>query len=564
LFDGLTAPGPWRDIGRDLVGSAHTESPAAAMSWAMSDDAVVGFDPRTTAKVPNSHAPATVADHTLTWDARGRLQKVADGSTGADALTIDWTRDNRPALIETAGGTEERFYDASGRLARIKFDSGESIDRIYDGPNLLREVAGCGSRTWLPGPAGQLDTPLDEPLGYDIDWNLDCGDPEPLFEIADDELDASGKASFALVQDMHRDVVAVVDAAGEVAERSFYTPDGERVVLSRGAIDPATGERGPGTLCTDTLGAPCRSRVGNPLGYVAAWRSPVSGLLHLRDREYLPELRIFASPDPAGLTDSTDVWMYVTGDPVNFWDPWGWEGTPTEGDHVAEFWNSFGRNICHSACVVSDSGEQEDRNWPTAVRSESPITSDAEIEDRVNEVLEDREFISDTTESGLVNNQENFFTELFAGIFGMRRGSGSALSEALEEPTGPRGRARTPNEETEAAATARASTVTETEAAGGVGGRFHPDRLVDHFERHGGDFGARTAAEYEQMADRFLTDPRPEGVLERVRPNGDVVRFDPSTDTFGVVSRDGTIRTFYRPDPAVHGRASNLEYFNAQ
>jgi hypothetical protein len=150
---------------------------------------------------------------------------------------------------------------------------------------------------------------------------------------------------------------------------------------------------------------------------------------------------------------------------VNFWDPWGWEGTPTVGDHVAEFWNSFGRNICHSACVVSDSGEQEDRNWPTAVRSEGPITSDAEIEDRVNEVLEDREFIADTTESGLVNNQENFFTELFAGIFGMRRGSGSALSEALEEPTGPRGRARTPNEETEAAATARASTVRETEAA---------------------------------------------------------------------------------------------------
>ena len=106
--------------------------------------------------------------------------------------------------------------------------------------------------------------------------------------------------------------------------------------------------------------------------------------------------------------------------------------------------------------------------------------------------------------------------------------------------------------------------VAEGLAAGGVGRRFHPDRLVDHFERHGGDFGARTAAEYEQMADRFLTGPRPEGVLERVRPNGDVVRFDPSTDAFGVVSQDGTIRTFYRPDPAVHGRATNLEYFNAQ
>jgi hypothetical protein len=57
-------------------------------------------------------------------------ERSTPGSTGAEALTIDWARDNRPALIETAGGTEERFYDASGRLARIKFDSGESIDRI--------------------------------------------------------------------------------------------------------------------------------------------------------------------------------------------------------------------------------------------------------------------------------------------------------------------------------------------------------------------------------------------------------------------------------------------------
>jgi filamentous hemagglutinin len=119
--------------------------------------------------------------------------------------------------------------------------------------------------------------------------------------------------------------------------------------------------------------------------------------------------------------------------------------------------------------------------------------------------------------------------------------------------------------EKELAATAPAAPIAPLgEAAGGVGRRFHPDRLVDHFERHSGDFGARTAAEYEQMADRFLTGPRPEGVLERVRPNGDVVRFDPSTDAFGVVSRDGTSRTFCRPDPAVHGRATNLEYFNAR
>jgi hypothetical protein len=40
-----------------------------------------------------------------------------------------------------------------------------------------------------------------------------------------------------------------------------------------------------------------------------------------------------SKPDPAGLADSTDVWMYVTGDPVNFWDPWGWWGIAEDETH---------------------------------------------------------------------------------------------------------------------------------------------------------------------------------------------------------------------------------------
>jgi filamentous hemagglutinin len=52
--------------------------------------------------------------------------------------------------------------------------------------------------------------------------------------------------------------------------------------------------------------------------------------------------------------------------------------------------------------------------------------------------------------------------------------------------------------------------------------------------------------------------------LEKTRPNGDVVRYNPATDEFGVVKPDGTIRTYYKPDPARHGRPTNLDYFNAQ
>ncbi len=66
------------------------------------------------------------------------------------------------------------------------------------------------------------------------------------------------------------------------------------------------------------------------------------------------------------------------------------------------------------------------------------------------------------------------------------------------------------------------------------------------------------------MAADFLTGPRGSNTLERLRLNGDIVRFDTKTNAFGVVSMNGTLRTFYVPDPVVHGYPSNLDYFNAQ
>ncbi|EJM15810.1 hemagluttinin repeat protein, partial [Pseudomonas sp. GM18] len=99
----------------------------------------------------------------------------------------------------------------------------------------------------------------------------------------------------------------------------------------------------------------------------------------------------------------------------------------------------------------------------------------------------------------------------------------------------------------------------------GSGAKFADQaKLDDHFARHGSDFGAKNTLEYQAQADKFLTASKPAGVLEKARPNGDIVRYNPGTDEFGVVSSGGSIRTYYKPDPAVHGKGSNLDYFNAQ
>ncbi|WP_259665730.1 hemagglutinin repeat-containing protein [Rhizobium binae] len=101
-------------------------------------------------------------------------------------------------------------------------------------------------------------------------------------------------------------------------------------------------------------------------------------------------------------------------------------------------------------------------------------------------------------------------------------------------------------------------------AAVGVGAFGSVAKLQDHYNRHGNDFGAKSAAEYQAQAKAFLGGPITPGILEKTRSNGDIVRYNPTTDEFGVVSSGGIIRTYYKPDPAVHGKGSNLDYFNAQ
>jgi hypothetical protein len=92
--------------------------------------------------------------------------------------------------------------------------------------------------------------------------------------------------------------------------------------------------------------------------------------------------------------------------------------------------------------------------------------------------------------------------------------------------------------------------------------------LAKHFEDHGSDFGAVTESEYADQAAQFLGDQDSPAIIEFVRTKGyrrgDTVRFNPNTDEFGVVSQDGRIRTYYRPDPELHGFPTNLDYFNSE
>jgi pyocin large subunit-like protein len=71
-------------------------------------------------------------------------------------------------------------------------------------------------------------------------------------------------------------------------------------------------------------------------------------------------------------------------------------------------------------------------------------------------------------------------------------------------------------------------------------------KIVRLFERNGADFGSQTAIDYLAKVEAFTSNP-PSGTERVERPNGDVLLYQASTNTFAVVSRDGVPKTMFKP-----------------
>ena len=99
--------------------------------------------------------------------------------------------------------------------------------------------------------------------------------------------------------------------------------------------------------------------------------------------------------------------------------------------------------------------------------------------------------------------------------------------------------------------------------------------LKRHFHDHGHEFGAQTKEAYLAMAKTFLeldltANPH---ILEcKQRKNGDVIRFNPRTDEFAIITSTGRIKTYFKPVPSrlapfgtplylTHTFQNNMSYF---
>lgn len=79
--------------------------------------------------------------------------------------------------------------------------------------------------------------------------------------------------------------------------------------------------------------------------------------------------------------------------------------------------------------------------------------------------------------------------------------------------------------------------------------------LNDHFEKHGKEMGFATAEDYQAAASAVVTSANALHKLEA--EDGDDVYYIEGTNDFVIVSTDGYIRTYFRPN-------SGIEYYNRQ
>jgi len=71
---------------------------------------------------------------------------------------------------------------------------------------------------------------------------------------------------------------------------------------------------------------------------------------------------------------------------------------------------------------------------------------------------------------------------------------------------------------------------------------INDERGEDHFKRHGPLLGLATREEYMLAAEKLMLGPSRPGVLEFLRAQGDIARFDTTAEEFGVIGPDKTFR----------------------
>lgn len=364
-------------------------------------------------------------DHLGNWDKVSRVDSVSGQPVAAPDETRDHSRTNELESITVNGVTESRAYDANGNLTGV----GSSLDYEYDAWNRLVRVKKTGTTVAEYGyapthwqvhrrvdPSGTGSFTESREMIYSALWQLleeriDSGDDGTTDRIEqqvwgkrhvddavsrrlDNLADGTYERSFTYVTDALFSVAALLDDAGSVHERVYYSEYGQPefhapenlappyqdwdfsdATEMNVAVGQATDPNNPvypgakydlappyGTVdFSDMLAflaafdtkrhdlvagqneisdvSPNGPR--NRIGYAGYVWDPVAELWMVRNRVYDPGAGRWLQRDPAGYVDGMSLYTYARGNPIAMLDPTGlgtivgrWFGNLAEGASV--------------------------------------------------------------------------------------------------------------------------------------------------------------------------------------------------------------------------------------
>jgi len=215
----------------------------------------------------------------ITYDPLGNM-------TSFNGRNFTWQRGRQLASITSADLMVTFTYDYTG-LRSSKTVNGVTSYYVWAGGLLMAR--------YTPAHNGNLAETLA--------WHYDQGGTMLGFARTIGEFPTAVTSYYFYVRNMLGDVVAVLDAAGDIVAE--YTYDAWGNVLS------ATGPMA----------------YINPITYRGYYKDWVTGLYYLQSRYYCPALRRFINAD--ALLDTgqqplgTNMYMYCLNDPVNLYDPDG-------------------------------------------------------------------------------------------------------------------------------------------------------------------------------------------------------------------------------------------------
>jgi RHS repeat-associated protein len=541
-------------------------------------EANLGLDYDPTGRLTQIRYPnALLSDYR--FDALGRLESIAHARDAEDPLgqlaftytALGWidtiTESERISDFEyddvsrlTRAGTvadpEIYAYDRAGNLK----ESPRSSDFTYDAAD---QIADDGVHTYEFDLNGNLAKRIDKASGGTTAFTYDAANRLVRVAIPDGRsvsfrYDAFGRRvekSFA--GEIRRyvydglDLIAELDSENNVVARYVYGPfiDQPLMVESGGTCAFYHGDhQGSVRLLTAADGRIVNSYEYNGYGgsksAIEAFANPFrftgrewdaeTGLYYYRARYYDPEIGRFLTRDPSGFEGgSTNLYAYVDGNPANLNDP--------SGRVVQVVAVGLGSAIVLDYVIQSG-------------------LADLRREGHHN-VAKYLEAIYNAT--GIVGVARFARTLLTLGRAGLSLGRGilHLPRQAWRgvKNLGTRFRGELGPVRTGGAGAAKAAATVKGPATWA-----NSKTLADHFARHGKDFGAKTAQEYSQAASDFLRRSQGQRLPTKIGPDGTIRVYDPQTNTFGSYTAGGGTRTFYKPDPAVHGYKTNLDYWNAQ